>query len=118
MGAKKLEKIQSENPRFTEGDFWQKIKDTFKAAGRKVIGMALQLFFSAKKPSTPLWAKAVIYSAIAYFISPIDAIPDITPVVGYSDDLAALTAALGTVSAYVDTVVKKMAEEKLREWFG
>lgn len=42
---------------------------------------------------------ALIVGALVYFISPIDAVPDLLPVVGYSDDLVVLAgavAALGT----------------------
>lgn len=36
--------------------------------------------------------KAIVVAALIYFISPIDAIPDIAPLVGYMDDLGVLTA--------------------------
>jgi uncharacterized membrane protein YkvA (DUF1232 family) len=55
--------------------------------GREVIEKALWLYYAAQQPNTPLWAKTAIYGALGYFISPIDAIPDITPVIGYADDL-------------------------------
>ena len=50
--------------------------------------------------------------------TPIDAIPDITPVVGYADDLAVLAAAVATVATYITADVKERAAEKLRGWFG
>ena len=64
------------------------------------------------------FAKTAIYGALGYFISPIDAIPDITPVVGYADDLAVLAAAVATVATYITAEVKERAAEKLRGWFG
>ena len=66
----------------------------------------------------PVWAKTAIYGALGYFISPIDAIPDITPVIGYADDLAVLAAAVATVATYITADVKQRAAEKLRGWFG
>jgi uncharacterized membrane protein YkvA (DUF1232 family) len=60
----------------------------------------------------------VIYGALAYFVLPTDAIPDVIPVVGFSDDLGALAAAMGTVALYVDDNVKRLTAIKLREWFG
>ena len=38
--------------------------------------------------------KAIVAAALVYFISPIDAIPDIAPLVGYLDDLGVITALL------------------------
>ena len=54
----------------------------------------------------------------AYFISPIDAIPDVTPLVGFTDDLGALAAAIAMTSAYINEDVKRKTSEKLLSWFG
>lgn len=102
---------------YSDSSFWGKVKKFAKAAGKEVIEKALFLYYAAQESDTPVWAKTIIYSALAYFISPIDAIPDITPVVGYSDDLGALVSALATVSIYVTEDVKNKARQKLSEWF-
>ncbi len=103
---------------YTEDGFWEKVKKFALQAGREVIEKALWLYYAAQQPGTPPWAKAVIYGALAYFISPIDAIPDITPVVGYADDLGAVGAAIGMVSLYIDDTVRASASKKLLDWFG
>lgn len=103
---------------YSETGFWTKVKDYAAAAGRNVIEKALWLYFAAQKPETPAWAKGVAYSALAYFISPFDAIPDFTPFVGYSDDLGALAAAIAVLAIYIDEEVKALALEKLVQWFG
>ena len=66
----------------------------------------------------PAWAKAIIIGALAYFIMPLDAIPDAIPVAGYSDDLGALSAALAMVAMYITEDVKAQARSKMEEWFG
>ena len=38
--------------------------------------------------------KAIIVAALIYFIAPIDAIPDIAPLIGYMDDLGVITSVL------------------------
>lgn len=38
------------------------------------------------------YRKMIIVGALAYFISPIDAIPDLTPLIGYLDDLGVIAA--------------------------
>ena len=71
-----------------------------------------------KSPDVPLKDKAKIYGALGYFILPIDLIPDFIPIVGYSDDVAALAFALHAVWKNVTPEIKVQAQRKLREWFG
>jgi len=103
---------------YTEDKFWEKVKGVTKFAGRSVIENALRLYYACQSPKTPAWAKAVIISALGYFIFPADAIPDFIPVAGYTDDLGAMLAALGTVSLYITDEVKALARKKVDEWFG
>lgn len=103
---------------FDDGSFWNKIKQFALKAGKEVIEKALWLYYAAQQPNTPAWAKTVIYGALAYFVLPVDAVPDAIPVAGFTDDLGALAAALGTVSMYVTDQVKTMAADKMKEWFG
>ena len=103
---------------YTEGSFWDKTVNFAKSAGKEVIEKALWLFYAAQDPATPVWAKGVIYGALGYFISPIDAIPDITPIIGYTDDLGVLAAAVASVSMYITAEVKEKASQKLKDWFG
>ncbi|MES2264837.1 MAG: YkvA family protein [Pseudomonadota bacterium] len=103
---------------YSESNFWGKLKNFALQAGREVVEKALWLYYAAQRPETPLWAKTIIYGALAYFISPVDAIPDITPIVGYADDLGALAAAIATVSTYINDEVKELAKKKLQHWFG
>ena len=88
------------------------------AAGREVVEKVLWLYYASRRPDVPRWAKLTIYAALAYFILPLDAIPDFTPLAGYSDDLGALSAALLTLARYVDDEVKAKARHRLQTWFG
>ena len=81
-------------------------------AGRSV------LYYASRRPDVPRWAKLTIYAALAYFILPLDAIPDFTPLAGYSDDLGALSAALLTLAHYIDDEVKEKTRRRLQQWFG
>lgn len=103
---------------FSDDGFWGKIAKYAKKAGKEVIEKALWLYYAAQNPATPAWAKGVIYGALGYFILPIDAIPDIAPVVGYTDDLGVIGTALATVSMYITDDVKQLARQKLQDWFG
>jgi uncharacterized membrane protein YkvA (DUF1232 family) len=59
------------------------------------------LYFCLLDARTPLWAKGVAAAALAYFVLPTDALPDILPVIGMSDDIAVLSAALTALSTQI-----------------
>ena len=111
MGDSKFEKEYSEDA------FWGKVKKYARAAGEAVLEPALKMYYAASDDDTPLWAKTTIYAALGYFISPIDAIPDITPVIGYTDDMGVLAAALAAVAASIKTEHIEKAKETLKAWF-
>lgn len=103
---------------YSDAKFWEKVVAYARNAGKEVIEKALWLYFSAQNPKAPAWAKSVVYGALGYFIFPLDAIPDLTPLAGYTDDLGVLAAALATVALYVNDEVKARAAEKMKGWFG
>ncbi len=102
---------------YSDESFWDKVKGFAKAAGETVLEPALKLYYAASDPDTPMWAKTVVYGALGYFISPIDAIPDITPVVGFTDDLGVLVAATATIAAHIKDSHTAKAKETLKQWF-
>lgn len=102
---------------YSEDSFWKKVADFAKTAGVKVIYAALLLYYVMKKKEVPLRVKGTILGALGYFISPIDAIADIVPGIGYTDDFGVLILALTVAAAYVDQEVKDKAKEKLQNWF-
>jgi uncharacterized membrane protein YkvA (DUF1232 family) len=102
---------------YSDDGFWGKIKTYAKSAGRGVLEQALKMYYSATDPDTPLWAKTTIYGALGYFISPIDAIPDLLPALGYTDDLGVLIAAAAAVAAHIKDEHVQKARETLKQWF-
>ncbi|MBN8803089.1 MAG: hypothetical protein ABS96_00055 [Lysobacteraceae bacterium SCN 69-123] len=103
---------------YSDASFWGKAKSHAKSAGKSAMEPALKMYYAAQDPETPAWAKAVIYSALGYFILPLDVIPDITPVAGYSDDVAVLAAALAATAANIKDVHVTKAKETLARWFS
>lgn len=102
---------------FSEEGFWDKATKYAKKAGLKVMEPSLKMYYAAQDADTPMWAKGIIYGALGYFILPIDAIPDIAPAVGYTDDLTTLAAALATVAAHIKDEHTEKAKEKIQQWF-
>lgn len=103
---------------YSESSFWDKVKKFASKAGSKVIYTALKLYYTMQSPDTPAWAKAVIIGALGYFIAPIDVIPDITPVVGFAEDLGVLAAAAASVVTNITPAIKAEAKRKMKDWFG
>lgn len=102
---------------FNDKKFWQKLTDYAKTAGQKTIYTALLLYYAFRRKETPNWAKGVVVGALGYFISPIDAIPDLTPFLGYTDDLGVMMMGLVTISAYINDEVRGNAKKQLEKWF-
>lgn len=103
---------------YTPQRFWQKLGPRAQSLGRSTLEKALYLYYAVQSPNTPKWAKRVIYGALGYFIFPLDAIPDLLPLLGYTDDLSIMAAALATVAFYITPDVKAQAHQKLDAWFG
>ena len=103
---------------FTDREFWDKLNGYARKAGREVVERALRLYYAARRPETPAWAKTAILGALAYFISPIDAIPDLLPFIGFGDDLTVMAAALAMVAVYINDDVKRQARITTEKWFG
>ena len=104
--------------KYSEVGFWDKIKDNVSSIGMKLIYKALQLYYVAQSPDCPMKIKAGIYGALGYLISPIDFVPDFVPVVGYSDDAAAIALALALAQMYVTEEINAQARAKIRDVFG
>ncbi|HEY0437954.1 MAG TPA: YkvA family protein [Phenylobacterium sp.] len=95
--------------------FWPKIRRV--AALVPFAGEALALWYCARDEETPLPAKGMMLAALAYFVMPADAIPDVIVGIGYTDDAAVLLATLNLVGRHLKPrhrAAAKDAVEKLR----
>ena len=57
--------------------------------------------------------KATLVGALAYFVLPIDAIPDVLPVLGFTDDAAVLAAAIKLVASHIRPAHREAARNAL-----
>lgn len=103
---------------YSEKSLWEKIKKFSKAAGTKVIYAVLLLYYAMKDSNVSLKTKIFIAASLGYFIMPADAIFDLTPIIGYSDDLGVLLFALKQISSAITNDVKENARNKIAEWFS
>jgi uncharacterized membrane protein YkvA (DUF1232 family) len=77
---------------YVEENLWEKLERVGKKISFAKDILALVRYM--RDPIVSWHRKAIVVAALIYFISPIDAIPDITPLVGYLDDLGVITAVL------------------------
>jgi uncharacterized membrane protein YkvA (DUF1232 family) len=97
-------------------DFWRKLKDT--VASLPFAEDLLAAYYCAFDRQTPLHVKAVLLAAIAYFILPMDFIPDYIPVIGYTDDAAVLAGAIKLVTSHITADHREAAQRMLGRLCG
>ena len=114
---KALDNYEKYQKYFSDNQFWGKLKKIARKAGIKVAYAALLLYYVLRNPATPKADRTKIVGALGYLILPTDLLPDFLPVVGFTDDLAALAWALYSVAKNVTPEVKIQARQKLGEWF-
>ena len=71
-------------------------------------------WFAARDPVTPMRAKAVLFAAVAYFVTPMDMLPDFITGLGFTDDATVLATALGLVGMHVKDTHRVAARRLLR----
>jgi uncharacterized membrane protein YkvA (DUF1232 family) len=79
--------------------FWPKMRKV--AAKIPFASDALSVWFCARDPATPATAKGIMLAGLAYFVMPVDAIPDVLTVVGFTDDAAVFAAMLSVVGRHL-----------------
>src|SRR4051795_2001825 len=83
------------------------VRERFAAKAKRYLRQlplaseTVAMYFCLLDSRTPLWVKATVAAPLAYFILPLDAVPDLLPVVGLSDDASVIAAALTTVAAHI-----------------
>ncbi len=91
FGGKTEEEVK-ENVKYVEGNLWSKLERVGKKISFAKDILALVRYM--RDPNVSWHRKAIVTAGLIYFISPVDAIPDITPLIGYLDDLGVIMALL------------------------
>jgi uncharacterized membrane protein YkvA (DUF1232 family) len=91
--------------------FWRKLQGV--AASIPFAEELLTAYYCAFDRKTPNSVKATLVGAIAYFVLPIDAIPDFLPVLGFTDDAAVLAAAIKLMTDHIRPEHRDAAQRAL-----
>ena len=109
----------SENQKlYSEKSFFKKIRSNFSKIGYNLLNKAFVLYYVARDKDTPTWAKSIIYGALGYLILPLDAIPDIVPFIGFSDDLTAIVSAISVIIAHIKPEHIKQADDRINKFIS
>jgi uncharacterized membrane protein YkvA (DUF1232 family) len=98
----------------------ESVRKRFRAKFKRVAAQLpfaedlLSAYYCAFDRQTPRHVQAVLIGAIAYFILPFDFIPDMLPVLGFTDDAAVLATAIRLVAAHITPEHREAARAKLK----
>ncbi len=92
--------------------FWSKLKRV--AARLPFAEDLLAAYYCAFDKQTPRHVQAALLGAIAYFILPFDFVPDMLPVLGFTDDAAVLATALRLVASHITDDHRQAARAALK----
>ena len=108
--------FQDKRERNVRKNFWLK---TRRFANKiPMMDEVVAAYFCAMDPATPTKVRGTLLAALAYFIMPVDMIPDFLAFVGFSDDIAVLSIAISTVSAHITNAHRNAAKSALSEKLG
>jgi len=79
--------------------FWIKLKRV--VAGLPFAEDLIAAYYCAFDKQTPRHVQVALLGAIAYFILPFDFIPDMMPILGFTDDAAVLATAIRLVATHI-----------------
>lgn len=108
--------IKRYQSKFSEVKFWSLLKNSAKRLGTKTVYSALLLFYAYRRKDTPSWAKRVVIGTLGYLLAPLDAIPDLSPIIGFTDDLGILSFGLVAIASFINDEVKEKAKGHLNKW--
>lgn len=96
--------------------FWRKIASG--AARIPFAEDATAAYYCALDARTPTRVRALLFGALAYFLLPTDAVPDILPALGFTDDAAVLATALNLLASHITPAHRTAARDALERMRG
>lgn len=103
---------------YSDEGFKSKMKRLGKKMGGKLLYNVYVLYYVLKSRDVPVRVKAEILGALGYVLVPLDLIPDFIPVLGFSDDLAAVAFAVHAAHAQISPEIQQKAEKKVYKLIG
>ncbi|MGZ3319829.1 MAG: YkvA family protein [Xanthobacteraceae bacterium] len=98
-GSGGFDEQDTRNEERVRRDFWRKAARV--AARLPFAEDLLAAYYCAFDQATPFQVRAALVGALAYFVLPFDFLPDVLPLLGFTDDAAVLLTALRMVAGHL-----------------
>jgi len=108
----------AQNNKISLGEIVNYLQKILKQSQTKFLYGIFLLYYAYKNSNTPSWAKNIILGSLGYVLSPIDAIPDLTPFLGMTDDIGVLSFGITSIACYIDKEVRTKSKEKIHQVLG
>ncbi|MEO1104900.1 MAG: YkvA family protein [Pseudomonadota bacterium] len=93
--------------------FWRTLK---RAANQIPFTQdVVAAFYCSIDPAVPFRVRATLLGALAYFVAPLDALPDVLVGIGFTDDATVLAAAIAMVATHITPAHRERARQTLKE---
>jgi uncharacterized membrane protein YkvA (DUF1232 family) len=103
--------VIARNEELVLSGFWAKLGKV--VANIPFAEQAVAAYYCAFDPATPLRTKGILLAALAYFIMPIDIVPDFLLGLGFTDDMTVLITAISLISAHMTPAHRDKARTTL-----
>ncbi|MCS0497346.1 YkvA family protein [Ancylobacter mangrovi] len=100
-----------DNERKVRAGFWKKLGSG--ASRLPFAEEATAAYYCALDSATPTRVRVLLFGALAYFLLPTDAVPDLFPVLGFTDDAAVIAATLNMLAGHVTPAHREAARAAL-----
>ena len=97
----------------------QRVRAGFWATLRRAAGAVpfsedlVAAYYAALDPATPRRVRLTLLAALAYFVMPFDIVPDLLPLIGFTDDVTVLLTAIGMVATHITPEHREAARRAL-----
>lgn len=107
------EENREEQERSVRAKFWPTLKRAIRRIpfSRDLVAA----FYCALDPQTPLRVRGILLAALAYFVMPLDMLPDMFALIGFSDDIAVLSAAITLINRHITERHYEAADQALAD---
>ncbi len=107
------EDTQKRQEQAVKAKFWPTMKRAIRRIpfARDVVAA----FYCAMDSQTPLRVRGILLAAFGYFVLPVDALPDMFALIGFTDDIAVLTGALALINGHIRERHYEAADKALAE---
>ena len=98
---------------FSDNAFWSKLQSLSGNGWCEMLKQVVTLYVLLKDSSTSMTLKITLIGALGYFIAPIDAIPDLIPLLGYTDDMSIIGMLINQLSHAITPEIEQQVRALL-----